>query len=756
MFMLVDFAIENTLVVVPLAVAAAIAARCVRRPALVHALWLLVLLKLLTPPLLRPQWLPAEGRPRASEAIGMPAQPEPIPIAQADDGAIVAEGLPVLGAIEGAERPLEETSPECDVLVPVNADAGPALAWDWRMIALGVWGMGSLGVLFLVVRRVARLILLLRDAPAAPESLSDEVARLGVSIGLNRAPRVALSPGGFTPFVWALGPWSMLVLPSALWHRLNEEQRAVLVLHELAHLRRGDPWVRWVEVLATCLYWWHPALWIARRGLHQAEEQCCDAWVVWARPEGARTYASALVDALEFLAESRGAPRVVPIGASGLGRLGHISRRITMIMNGNVPRRMSWSGLMCVAAWAVIVLPCLPSRAAPREQEKTSVSVSPATELPADDDLVNSTRDKVERGEAQFRVKKEEVQKAKAQLEQAQANLARYRRYFRQNSNSVSAEEIEASAATVKTAGANLALAQAELDEARLRLAQASRLLARLTQQGEPTKQQDEVKPQVPAETLRSTAARVRAMNNLKQVGIALHNFADTHNNRFPAVAIRDQDGAPLLSWRVAILPYLEQDALYREFHLDEPWDSEHNKALIAKMPKVFGDSRDGKTAVAGWGSPGSLFDPARPDGLKFTQILDGTSNTIMAVIGSERPWTQPDEGPSLPLMANPFLALFCDGSVRWIDSPDHHTFAALMTVNGGEVIDQARLTPARNEPRPQPEAGLFSMLMQGGGAREREIRSLEQSQLRIAELEATIAALRAEVAALKEQVKKP
>src|SRR6185295_2767398 len=77
------------------------------------------------------------------------------------------------------------------------------------------------------------------------------------------------------------------------------------------------------------------------------------------------------------------------------------------------------------------------------------------------------------------------------------------------------------------------------------------------------------------------------AMNNLKIIGLAMHNYHDT-NQRFPAAAIYDKQGKPLLSWRVAILPYLNQKQLYESFHLDEPWDSEHNRKLIPRMPAEY------------------------------------------------------------------------------------------------------------------------------------------------------------------------
>src|SRR5262245_39481877 len=79
---------------------------------------------------------------------------------------------------------------------------------------------------------------------------------------------------------------------------------------------------------------------------------------------------------------------------------------------------------------------------------------------------------------------------------------------------------------------------------------------------------------------------RPRSSNNLKEIGLALHNYHAAHNH-FPPAAICDKDGQPLLSWRVAILPYIEQANLYRQFKLDEPWDSEHNKQWSAVVVKL-------------------------------------------------------------------------------------------------------------------------------------------------------------------------
>ena len=201
----------------------------------------------------------------------------------------------------------------------------------------------------------------------------------------------------------------------------------------------------------------------------------------------------------------------------------------------------------------------------------------------------------------------------------------------------------------------------------------------------------------------REAASRTQVMNHFRQIGIAMHSYADA-NRHFPTPASADKNGKALLSWRVAVLPYLEQNELYRKFKLDEPWDSEHNKKLIPLMPKLFENpsapAEPGMTrfqvVVGGKKGASALFlDPLEK--VRFVQITDGTSNTIMVVENEKAvPWTKPEDaaldanGGPPRLFRHPagFMVLFADGSVRVLPATVRpETLKALVTRDAGDAV---------------------------------------------------------------------
>jgi hypothetical protein len=134
----------------------------------------------------------------------------------------------------------------------------------------------------------------------------------------------------------------------------------------------------------------------------------------------------------------------------------------------------------------------------------------------------------------------------------------------------------------------------------------------------------------------------------LKDLALAIHNYAESHNHQLPPAVVTDKAGRPLYSWRVLLLPYLEEVRLFKEFHLDEPWDSEHNKTLVAKMPEAYrspypddpGRKQIGFTFYQVFVGPGTAFE--RP-GLTLKNLSDGLSNVLLVVEADEQvPWTKP------------------------------------------------------------------------------------------------------------------
>jgi beta-lactamase regulating signal transducer with metallopeptidase domain len=402
--------VETTLVAAVLAAVAALVPRLrPLGPAARHALWLVVLIKLVTPPLLSWPWpvavgvlasLPHDRGPIASDGDATPDR-EPtaatIVIVAGRDRADVAATETV---VEGRDRVVDVAATGVDAPGPDRGTLGPrrppiaALARALGRGAIGVWLVGSAALVAGQVGRIVRFRRRLRKAVPAPAWVAEEAARLGARLGV-RVPELLVVPGLGVPMLWCLGR-PRLLLPPCLVGTLGVGRWRCVLAHELAHVRRGDPWVGRLALVAGWLWWWNPIYRLARRRLDAEAELACDAWVVWALPGDRLVYAEALFEVSASLSPSLEFPTVrVPspaLGVTGAGRF--LERRLTMILRDQVPCRLSLPALfgagllslLSLPSWTVAESPGGRSGAADDKAAVTSADLAIAEDVVVTDD----------------------------------------------------------------------------------------------------------------------------------------------------------------------------------------------------------------------------------------------------------------------------------------------------------------------------------------------------------------------------------
>ena len=199
----------------------------------------------------------------------------------------------------------------------------------------------------------------------------------------------------------------------------------------------------------------------------------------------------------------------------------------------------------------------------------------------------------------------------------------------------------------------------------------------------------------------REAARRAQSKNNMKQMMLAFHNYHDRYGH-FPAQANYDNNGKPLLSWRVHILPFIDQQALYSRFKLNEPWDSPHNRQLIRLMPPTYANPNLPSGSVTNYLAVVGADSVVSTTGVNVRQITDGTSRTVVLVeVDANRavPWTKPvdheikatDPKAGLGgLRPGGFHVSMADGRVVFVPiSVDSKYIQALATKSGGEVVER-------------------------------------------------------------------
>jgi beta-lactamase regulating signal transducer with metallopeptidase domain len=338
---------QNLVITTALAAVVALACRFGRiGPVARHALWVLVLVKFVTPPLVVWPW----------------AAPDPFGIAALDgpaaDVGVASSGLPPSSPMVADSEAVVRT--EVHPLVAAQRDVAAehvaASVWPWLLV---VWALGSLCVLGVEGVRLARLRRRVRPAPE-DHPIARRVRTLAAQLGVRATP-VDMAAGISSPVVWGWGR-PRLLWPAALEIDTADACIDGIVVHELAHIKRGDHFVGWIELAAGVVWWWNPLFWSVRSARREQAELACDAWVISALPNGRRAYAESLL-----LLSGAVAPDPSPMTAVGIrpGSRRVLERRLVMIMKGRTSLRLPWVGLCCLALVAAATLPAWASAQQP-------------------------------------------------------------------------------------------------------------------------------------------------------------------------------------------------------------------------------------------------------------------------------------------------------------------------------------------------------------------------------------------------------
>jgi len=306
---LLQMAFSNTCFALAIAGVAVLVGARGKRPRFAHALWLLVFVRLVTPPAL-------------TIPIALP-QVQPTLASMAQSETETSLHLP------------PGPSPTASLLTGILSAADQAKPW-----LVSIWLIGSAVVLTWSLVRMLQFDRLLRaHSAAAPPAVQTEAETIARRLALSVIPEVSVTTAYLSPMVWWTGGRVRIVLPVSLLEQMEPHQWRWVLAHELAHVRRRDYLVRWLEWLVGVGFWWNPLVWWARRHLRATEEICCDALVLSTLKTEPHTYAASILTAAESLVRPVLRP---PAMASEMSSCSFLERRLSMMITDRIESTACW------------------------------------------------------------------------------------------------------------------------------------------------------------------------------------------------------------------------------------------------------------------------------------------------------------------------------------------------------------------------------------------------------------------------------
>ena len=389
-----EYALGNTLLAIPLALLAWTIGRSRRYPSLAHFAWVLVMIRLVMPPIAALPWLsvgiplpqlmaaPTDSRheqdvrvspseqegssvcataPSPEFAVALDQEDRALPSPEGTAGSAPrkqpsmdssATDLPQATVEEqGTESPATD---QRRASTDVEARSISYLAVDPWLFVGAVWLGGAILIIAVSAIRIMRFRRgLLMQCEAAEQPVLRIARAVGDELGVRRKFKVLTTRADVVPFVWSGLGGPVIVIPAALIACTDEASLRLILMHELAHIRRRDHLVRWLDWAVVAWLWWNPLAWIARRGLRSSEELACDALVMRTCGASPREYGACLVAAAESLA---GSAFRAPAQACTMGDGGSLEQRIMVIMSGSLQRRPSLSLRVVTAGLAAACL----------------------------------------------------------------------------------------------------------------------------------------------------------------------------------------------------------------------------------------------------------------------------------------------------------------------------------------------------------------------------------------------------------------